>query len=432
MVSSQMNWTVSARTGLSKIWLRSLPFQNDMSRTVLRFSQTYNKFTPVPLRNHTLHSSNSIVYSTDLIRSAAYSLVLLLASALVPIQAADNSVAVEALSRLKGVDLEANPALKTAVLRVVDSTRGTAQFVELVRDFKLKDQEASLLEYALAHSKESAAAEATRLILDQLNQTLLKEGLSHDQGAIVAELLGASNDRRGVPLLDALIGDSTKNLVLRSASVRALARTREGATTLLRRAQKDQLPQELKSVATTELSHVLWPEIQSEAMKVLPPTAGLGGSPLPPVAELMARKGDITHGESMFFSQQVNCSGCHQVNGRGVEFGPRLSEIGAKLGKDALYVAVLDPNAGISFGYETWQIELKNGDEASGLLASETEEDVIIKAGGGISLRYKKSEISRREKLKTSSMPTGLEQAMSTQDLVDLIEFLSSLKKATK
>ena len=403
-----------------------------MSRTVLRFSQTYNKFTPVPLRNHTLHSSNSIVYSTDLIRSAAYSLVLLLASALLPIQAADNSVAVEALSRLKGVDLEANPALKTAVLRVVDSTRGTAQFVELVRDFKLKDQEASLLEYALAHSKESAAAEATRLILDQPNQTLLKEGLSHDQGAIVAELLGASNDRRGVPLLDALIGDSTKNLVLRSASVRALARTREGATTLLRRAQKDQLPQELKSVATTELSHVLWPEIQSEATKVLPPTAGLGGSPLPPVAELMARKGDITHGESMFFSQQVNCSGCHQVNGRGVEFGPRLSEIGAKLGKDALYVAVLDPNAGISFGYETWQIELKNGDEASGLLASETEEDVIIKAGGGISLRYKKSEISRREKLKTSSMPTGLEQAMSTQDLVDLIEFLSSLKKATK
>ena len=43
--------------------------------------------------------------------------------------------------------------------------------------------------------------------------------------------------------------------------------------------------------------------------------------------------------------------------------------------------------------------------------------------------RYKKSEIDRRTKQKLSIMPAGLEQTMSTEDLVDLVEYLSSLKK---
>src|SRR5689334_5130490 len=44
------------------------------------------------------------------------------------------AVAVEALKRLKGIDLESNPALKSAVLKVLESTKGTPQFVELVRE----------------------------------------------------------------------------------------------------------------------------------------------------------------------------------------------------------------------------------------------------------------------------------------------------------
>ena len=60
-------------------------------------------------------------------------------------------IQIEALNRLKGMDLEANPALKKAVLTVVQKTRGTAEFVTLVDEFKLTGQEAALLEYALAH-----------------------------------------------------------------------------------------------------------------------------------------------------------------------------------------------------------------------------------------------------------------------------------------
>jgi len=128
----------------------------------------------------------------------------------------------------------------------------------------------------------------------------------------------------------------------------------------------------------------------------------------------------------------VGCIKCHQVNGEGIDFGPSLSEIGTKLGKDALYQSILDPSAGISFGFEAWQIELKSGDEAFGLLVSDTTDEIAVKSQGGIVTRYKKSEIAKREQQKLSIMPAGLQLTMSTEDLVDLVEYLLSLKKAVK
>ncbi|MGV3774394.1 MAG: hypothetical protein ACO1QB_15950, partial [Verrucomicrobiales bacterium] len=61
------------------------------------------------------------------------------------------AIQVEALSRLKGLDIESNPAMKAAVLRIVEKTKGRPQFVQLVKEFNLKDQEQELLDYALKH-----------------------------------------------------------------------------------------------------------------------------------------------------------------------------------------------------------------------------------------------------------------------------------------
>jgi putative heme-binding domain-containing protein len=148
---------------------------------------------------------------------------------------------------------------------------------------------------------------------------------------------------------------------------------------------------------------------------------------LPPIAELVKLTGDPVKGAAVFRSDAVACNKCHQVNGEGVDFGPNLSEIGTKLGRDALYGSILDPSAGISFGFEAWQITFKNGDDAYGLLASETADELAIKAVGGIVTRYKKSDIAHRAQQKLSIMPAGLQQAMSRQELVDLVEYLSSL-----
>ena len=72
---------------------------------------------------------------------------------------------------------------------------------------------------------------------------------------------------------------------------------------------------------------------------------------------------------------------------------------------------------------------LKNGYETTGLITSETADEITVKAQSGISTKYKKSEIEKRDKMSLSIMPVGLQLTMSEQDLVDLVEFLSSLKK---
>src|SRR5205823_5507055 len=151
---------------------------------------------------------------------------------------------------------------------------------------------------------------------------------------------------------------------------------------------------------------------------------------LPPVTELVKLKGDPVRGAEVFNREAVGCFKCHQVNGHGTDFGPNLSEIGTKLAKEALYEAILDPSAGIAFGYEAWQIELKNGDEAYGLISSETEDEITVKAVGGVTTHYKKSDVVNRTKQKLSIMPAGLQQNMSIQEIVDLVEYLATLKKA--
>jgi putative heme-binding domain-containing protein len=359
-------------------------------------------------------------------------LFLLLAPAVAPAESGSEdqtTIAVEALRRLKGIDLETNPSLKNVVLRVLASTKGTPAFVELVREFRIRDQEGELLQIAVRYPGETAGVEALRLILENGRLDLLKEALRGDQARDLVRVMGNAGRKELVPLLSDIPSDLDKDAALRKEAVRALARTEEGARLLLRKAKEGALPEELHWVAASELSHARWPQIKQQALRILPVPRAQDAEPLPPVSQLIRQTGDIGHGAEVFARESVGCITCHEVNGKGTNFGPKLSEIGTKLGKEALYESILDPSAGISFGYEGWQIDLKNGDEAYGIIVSETADELAIKAQTGIVTRYPKAEMTGRERMKTSIMPSGLEQTMSRQDLVDLVEYLSSLKK---
>jgi putative heme-binding domain-containing protein len=345
------------------------------------------------------------------------------------------ALAMEALGRLQGVDLEQNARLKEAVLRVLEKTRGTPNFVKLVQQFKLKGQESGLLEVAAKNSANETGVEAMRLILAGKDGGMLQAALTstNTSSAVkIAEAIGNAGEKEAVMrLLLPLVPEAKNNLALRKQSVRSLAQSAEGAGAILKLAREDKLPDDLKFTASSELNRVRWPELKQEAAKLLPLPQGQNAQPLPPLAELAKLNGNPVNGAKVFSSATVGCNNCHQIKGQGIDFGPNLSEIGSKLGKDALFEAILDPSAGISFGFEAWQLELKSGDEAYGLIASDTAEEIAIKAVGGIVTRYKKAEVTKREQMKLSIMPAGLQQNMTTQELVDLVEYLASLKKGS-
>jgi putative heme-binding domain-containing protein len=343
------------------------------------------------------------------------------------------ALAVEALSRMQNVDLNQNPKLKEAVYKLLDKTRGTPNFVKLVNQFKLTDQNAGLLEMAVSNPTSEAGVEAMRLILAGNDSGLLEKTLQSTNlptALKATEALGNTGDKRATPLLMPLVTNATREVSLGKQAVRALAQTSEGAHSLLALAKAETLADELRFTASSELSRARWPEIKTEAAKLLPLPQGRDAQPLPPLAELLTKKGDAANGAKVFSSPTAGCAQCHQVHNQGGEVGPNLSEIGSKLGKDALYEAILDPSAGISFGYEAWQIQLKSGDDAFGLIASETAEELAVKDSKGIITRYKKTDVVQRQPSKLSIMPAGLQQVMSLQELVDLVEYLASLKKS--
>jgi putative heme-binding domain-containing protein len=343
---------------------------------------------------------------------------------------ASAAISMEALSRLKGLDLDTNPSLKAVVLRLLDQMRGKPEFVEIVRDFKIPGQTTGLLEIAAKDPNNQTGVDAMRLVLKEENLDALKGGLAGTNALPLTQALGNTGEKAIVPLLRPLVIDAGRDVVLRKEALRALAKAKEGAVALLELAKTQQLSDDLTLTATTELNSVHWEDVRAEAAQVLPMPQGQDAHPLPSIAELVRMSGNRSNGAAIFRREIVGCSKCHQVNGTGIDFGPNLSEIGTKLAKEAIYESILDPSAGISFGYEAWSLELNNGDEAYGLVVSETADELALKAVGGLVTRYKKADIAKRTKQKLSIMPTGLAKTMSIQELVDLVEYLSSLKKA--
>src|SRR5678816_2575564 len=107
----------------------------------------------------------------------------------------ETATKLEALSRLKNVDLESNTALKGAVLKLLDKTRGTPQFVEIIRDFKLKGYGQPLLDYALEYPAETSGIEAFRLALAELGKPALDPILAGDKAPALVQLIGNSNEK---------------------------------------------------------------------------------------------------------------------------------------------------------------------------------------------------------------------------------------------
>ncbi|HXT38671.1 MAG TPA: c-type cytochrome [Candidatus Angelobacter sp.] len=342
---------------------------------------------------------------------------------------------IEALNRLSPEQVTANPKLKAALDNVLGATRGTPQFVELVKKFDVRDQAPALIETAVRTTNSTTAAEAMRLVLQDGGGELVRKALDDENvtnATRIVAALGSTGGKEIVPLLKPVVADSKREVSVRKQAVHALAQTQEGAVALLQLARDQELPDDVKFAASSDLNGARWPAIKAEAARLLPLPQGKDAQPLAPISELVKISGDAKRGAEVFRRDAVGCVKCHQVNGEGVDFGPNLSEIGTKLGKEALYESILDPSAGISFGYEAWQIELKNGDEAYGLIVSETADELAVKAVGAVVTRYRKSDITKREQQRLSIMPAGLQQTMSAQDLVDLVDYLSALKKAAK
>ena len=62
-------------------------------------------------------------------------------------------------------------------------------------------------------------------------------------------------------------------------------------------------------------------------------------------------------------------------------------------------------------------------------MRSETGDELSLALPGGAAITYQKRDVAKRDKLPNSMMPSGVNQALTQEDLVNLVEYLASLKK---
>ena len=343
-------------------------------------------------------------------------------------------IAVDVFKRLSKTPLRDDAKVQKALQSVVEGTKGQPAFLELIQVYDLADRFQEALDLVLKEPEIEGAQDCVHFLLTQSRgEKLVAEALAGRDAESVIHLLGGSVGPQAVKLLTGVATDKKRDLVIREAAVKEMSLTAPGALALVELGEQGMLPEDLKFSARAAMAMVQYPGVNERAVKAFgsPPSAGETASL--PIAQLASLKGDAETGREIFGRASSSCTLCHRVGRLGVDFAPALDDIGSKLGKEAIYDAILNPNAGVASGFETTQLVLKNGQSILGIVHSETNGQVILAFPGGATGSFQKSDIAERKVLPTSMMPSGLQAQFSRQALADLVEYLSTLRgKASK
>lgn len=342
-------------------------------------------------------------------------------------------VSTEALKRLgRGFDVTKDPRAQAALGHLLDEIRGTSQFVDLVSRFHLQDRYGDLLALAQQQPDGQLALEAMQALLAASEgPALVEKAIASGDvtaAASTAIALGGVTNKESHDILIRALMDVSRHLEIRKAAARSLAKTKHGAEDLLEMVKGEMIPLEVAAGAAFTLHAAPWPEIRAEAGKLFPPPPSKNDAPLPAIGELVKRRGDATRGKAVF-ANAGTCAKCHKVGDEGKEVGPALGEIGDKLSLAALYESILFPSAGIAHSYETYTLRLEDGSVVTGLLVSRTPQEIVIKGEDALSRTYKADEVEDIKKQTVSIMPADLQKLMTVEELVDVVEYLTTLKK---
>ena len=345
-------------------------------------------------------------------------------------------VSAEALNRLKGFDVSKNEPQKAALNRVLDSLKGQPQFLTLVEKFNVTDRYPDLLALAQAKPDDQIGIDAIRVLLSKQARDLLAVALASDKdqgraALATATALSNSGDGTASPLLLPIVKNDKAPADIRRQAIKGAARTKPGATEILKLAEAKAFDETFAPALAAALSSAPLDAAQQKLVATLfPAPAGKDAKPLPPLTELAKLKGNAGNGAKLFAEAKVaKCNTCHIVNNQGKDVGPNLSEIGTKLSRQAMWESIIYPSAGISHNYETYTAALSDGTVFTGLLISETADAVTLRNIEAITKTIPRKNIDEIVKQKISLMPADLAKTLSLEEMSDIVEHLMTLKK---
>ena len=138
----------------------------------------------------------------------------------------------------------------------------------------------------------------------------------------------------------------------------------------------------------------------------------------------LSLKGDAKSGSINF---EKLCSSCHRLGNQGQEVGPDLTDV---FNRSSAYLMqdILDPNSAMDTKYINHVVVTTDGARHSGIVASETDRQVILKTIGGNEIGIPRSQIASFTATGLSIMPEGLEASMNHQEMADLLAYLQEYR----
>lgn len=340
--------------------------------------------------------------------------------------ALDLTAQIEAVRHVKSDYIAVHPEAKQVLSNLLKQINGK-KYLELADYYQLKEESSRILGMIMSGNERTKSGQVLYNLAGgaELIRSTFFAGKEADQLALIESLRYQGKTESAQLLFEASTTPKfSKSVQMQAARVIGNAYpTEEFVLDLL---DKKKFPAAYVPLVVESLQKAWRKSIRTRANSYLDKHQTETKKSHPAMADLVKMSGDVVKGKIAFSN---SCAMCHVVNNEGIDFGPKLTEIGTKLSKEGMYMSVLHPNAGIGFGYETFELKTKTGDTYQGIVVSKNETDIVLRIPGGMVKSFKTSALKSVKQLPESLMPEGLADGMITTELVDLMEYLFTLKK---
>lgn len=137
---------------------------------------------------------------------------------------------------------------------------------------------------------------------------------------------------------------------------------------------------------------------------------------------VLSMQADPNRGRAVFLK---NCAACHRIGSDGVNVAPDIADSRTRQ-PASLLTDILDPNRAIDNNYFSFTVLTTDGQTATGIIETETENSLTLKQTEGKRTTILRSDIELLKSDGVSLMPVGLEKNITKQQMADLISFIKN------
>ena len=332
-----------------------------------------------------------------------------------------------------GLKLEGRTGLHVAPIeqslaRIIDNSPDQVQAaaVDVAQFFQLR----SLLQGAVRDARNeslpiTARVPAIRLLAGgpyDAAEPILREILTspspQDLQAAAAATASSFNEPPVAALL--LAGWKGYGPETRLRVVAALLGRRDRVTTLLDAVDEGRIePFAVDAVTRIKLTQYPDEAVQQRAKKLFEAEIGDRGRVVEEHRDVLDLAASAERGKEAF---ERECEKCHVRTAERGRIGPDLSGVNNR-GKETLLSHILDPSAAIQVRYTNYVMTTKDGRVLDGLLVGETAGTVTLR-GELEDVTVLRGNVEELRASTVSLMPDGLEDALTKQELADVIAYL--------